>query len=704
MANYLEKDCKCDKMATFNLSLHMQRTFFILSVMLATGLGATVPCAASTAIIQQSDTWSSPHALQLEEQADVALLPFPQQVTWESGELKVQGCEPRLSGDVGPMLQTALADYQTGRTPGNGILSVACKLQADALPQEHAAEGYQLKIGGQGVTITAATEAGLLYGFQTLRQMLATGKGKLPYCNITDWPAFRYRGYMQDCGRNFRSVERLKTELALAAQLKVNLFHWHLTDYPAYHIESRAYPQLNDPRHRTRDKNDTYTFDQIREVFAFAAARNITIIPELDMPGHSAYFNRAFGFSMHSPQGMKIVGELLDEFCREIPAELCPIVHFGADEVRIPNAPQFVDFVTKKLQSHNRTPMQWASSRDLPVGEHSIEQRWGEGADMVAKSIRPERIRRKAFDSTMGYTNLLDPALLVRRYFFMRPCGSARGDEQKLGTIMCIWPDGKVDDKSLIPASCTMWPGMMAMAERSWKGGGADGDHLPLEMPAAGTIPGKAYALFEQRMQALRAAQFANEDFPMWAESGVSWTVVEPVPSAQAADVREKVLSGNLDALNTRQAHCANLYFRTRPDTGYLGMFPQARPGQTAWALTTIQAEQAGPQKFMIGFDAPARSNRRWTGVPRPGEWSQTGTRIWLNGAEIKNPRSYKLAGQRRHPGNAWNFELPLDREEIWWVQPPIEINLQQGANTFIIEQPYVGEHHSWGISLIPVK
>jgi hypothetical protein len=133
-------------------------------------------------------------------------------------------------------------------------------------------------------------------------------------------------------------------------------------------------------------------------------------------------------------------------------------------------------------------------------------------------------------------------------------------------------------------------------------------------------------------------------------------------------------------------------------------MFPKAKSGQTVWAVTTIHAKQAGPKKFMVGFDAPARSNRRWTGVPGKGEWSQAGTRIWLNGKELKNPRSYKLAGQRRHPGNAWNFEQPLDAEEIWWVQEPIEITLKKGKNTFIIEQPYAGDHHSWGVSLIPVK
>ncbi len=664
---------------------------------LAINLDTTVPAPAT------ADTWVSPHDLQLEETARVSLLPFPQKVEWQNGELNVQGLAPRPMGDVVRLVQVAKEDYIQSKQAAKGQFDVNCELRPDLQNWEHAAEGYRLRIDAKGVHISAATKAGLHNGFRTLLQMLATGNGKLPYCYIEDWPAFRYRGYMQDCGRNFRSIERLKKELSLAAQLKVNLFHWHLTDYPAWHIESKSYPQLNDPRHRTRDKNDTYSYEQIRELFAYAAERGITIIPELDMPGHSAYFERAFGFKMHTPQGMKIVGELLDEFCGEIPADVCPIVHFGADEVRIPNAAQFVDFVTQKLQSHGRTPMQWASSRDLPVGESSIEQRWGEGADMVAKSIRPERIRRKAFDSTIGYANLLDPALLVRRYFFMRPCGSAAGDEKKLGSILCIWPDGRVDNKSHIPGMCGMWPGMMSMAERAWKGGGADGDHIPLELSAPDTESHRAYALFEQRMQALRKTQFAGESFPVWLESSVNWLLIDPHPTAHAADIREKVLAGQFSELSTRRAHGANLYFRTRPDTGYLGIFPTAKPGQTIWAITTIHAQKAGKQKFMVGFDAPARSNRRWTGIPQNGEWSRCNTRIWLNGSEIKNPRCYRLAGQNSHPGNAWNFEKPLDPEEIWWIQKPIEIELQAGDNTFIIEQPYIGEHQSWGISLIPV-
>lgn len=683
----------------------MLKTLFLTSLLAVTLMPMYAADTNGATIVTQADTWTSPHDLSVEAAAPVALIPFPQQVQWHSGELVTKGKTLTLEGDVqGLMMQTAKQDYLAGTKATDAIIKVVCTLKADALPADKSAEGYILQINGEGITITAVTEAGLFNGFQTLRQMMATGKESIPYCNITDWPAFRYRGFMQDCGRNFRSVERLKKELSLAAQLKVNLFHWHLTDYPAWHIECKAYPQLNDPKFRTRDHDKTYTYAQIREVIDYAAARNITVVPELDMPGHSAYFDRAFGFKMHTPQGMEIVGKLLDEFCTEIPADKCPMIHFGADEVRIPNAAQFVDFVTKKLQGYGRTPVQWASSRDLPVGDSSIEQRWGEGSDMVAKSIIPERIVRKAFDSTMGYANLLDPALLVRRYFFMRPCGSAMGDDKKLGTILCIWPDGKVDNKEYIPGMSAMWPGMMAMVERSWKGGGADGDALPLEMPVAHTVPGRAYRLFEQRMATLRRTMFADESFPVWPETDINWTVVEPIPTKQADSVRAKVLSGAWNELKTRRAYGANLYFRTRPDTGYLGMFTHTKPGHTIWATTTITADKAGPQKFMIGFDAPARSNRRYSGVPAAGQWSQCGTRVWLNGNELMNPRTYSLAGKNKLAGNAWNFEAPLSPEEIWWVQSPIELHLQQGENTFVIEQPYHGEFQSWGVSLIPVK
>ena len=415
--------------------------------------------------------WKSPHSLNEEQQAPAVLLPYPKEVHW------LKGCIPvtkrgdwKLVGKDGEMIRSAWRGFLSDLPEGKTGTSVVCELVEDAsqLPEEGRAEGYTLQVGEGKVTIGAVKEAGFFNALQTLRQLIARGKG-VPYCTMKDWPAFPVRGFHEDCGRNFQTIESLKRQLDLASRLKVNYFHWHLTDHPGWHIQCKAYPQLNDPKYRTRDLNDTYSYKQIRDLIKYARERNITIIPELDMPGHSSYFNKAFGFSMHSEEGMKVLEDLIREFCKEVPAKDCPILHIGADEVRVPNAKEFVARMSKLLISLGRSPMQWGGPRDLPVGEHSINQRWVDGGEMADRSIKPETVKCRTIDSSVGYSNLFDPAMLVRRWFFMRPCGAGKGDDLRMGALICNWPDIRVADKSTIPLHSAQWPGLCAMAERAWE-------------------------------------------------------------------------------------------------------------------------------------------------------------------------------------------------------------------------------------------
>ena len=661
--------------------------------------------------------WKSSHSLQAEEEAPVALLPFPRVVKWGNGVLKVPppslwklsadaACLRIMQSDDGKMITTAYRNFLQAlchrlSSPKDRPIAISLAMESiPGFPDGAEPEGYSLVVGEQGVRIRAPQPGGLFNALQTLRQLVLPDGSRLPYCEITDWPAFSVRGFHHDCGRNFQSIESLKRQIDLASQLKVNYFHWHLADDPAWRVECKAYPQLNESQYRTRDVNDTYTYEQIRELVHYARERHITIIPELDMPGHSEYFNRAFGFSMHSERGIKILEELIDEFCAEIPVELCPIFHFGADEVSVPEAAQFVERISRRIQANGRIPMQWEGPWDLPVGKLSIAQRWVQSQN----SQKSETIRSRTIDSSIGYSNLFDPALLVRRWFFMRPCGAASGDTLRLGAIFCTWPDIRVDDKSRIPLHNPMWPGLCAMAERSWNGAAVEGDKLTISLPDPTSEASRAFALFEKRLMMMRRSTFAGEHFPYWPESGQMWDIIGPVPETTAASVRTRVLAGNYQGLQVRHIHGASLYFRTRAATWDLGLFPTAKPGVRVWAVAHLSVPQDGNYPFMLGFDTPARSNRQYTGVPFPGEWSQCATRIWVNGHAFPNARHYELAGRNRISYATWHTEdneRPLCDEEIWWTLPATMIPLRQGPNTLIIEQPYTDSFQSWQISAI---
>lgn len=648
--------------------------------------------------------WTSPHDLQLEEKAPNALIPFPREVSWKKDTIKLPSAKNwELKGKAVKLKSIKLAWkglLQDIKGSAKGKLTVQLKDAGSKLTNEQKEEGYILTVQDKQITIEAKRISGFFYGLETLRQ-LVQGKKMLPQCTIKDWPAFRYRGFMQDSGRNFRSIERLKKEIDLASRLKVNLFHWHLTDHHGWRIQCKKYPVLNEEKTRERDHKDTYSYAEILDLFEYAHARRVQILPEMDMPGHSKYFIKAFGFNMESPEGMKICADLINEFCQEIPRNVCPWVSFGADECKIANAEQFVNMACETIKAHGRDHAQWAGGHDLKVHADSIQKRWAEGYNGCVKSLT--NLTGRTLDYAVGYSNVYPPAMMVRRYFFMRPCGEAKGSDQALGVVLGIWPDGRVDKKEWIPGMCNMWPSMCAMVERGWCGGDGEGDAFVPDLPAPDTEPGKAYHLFQKRMTSIAKTIFKDEDFPMWTESTLSWTLVEPQPSTDADKLREAVLKGKLEGLTTRQVHGSNIYFRTRDGSGNQGLYRTAKTGVTVWAITTIKVNKDGKYPFMIGFDAPERSNRRWTGVPQNGQWSQAGTKVWINGKEVRNPRVYKLAGQRTEPRKIWGFENPLDLEEVWWMLGPTELNLKKGENTIIIEQPYPGYHLDWSIGFTPL-
>lgn len=164
-------------------------------------------------------------------------------------------------------------------------------------------EAYQLKVDASQVVISSPSEAGIFYGIQTLRKAVDVAEGsnvELPAVEIKDQPRFGYRGMMLDVGRHFFSMDEIKTYIDMMALHNINRFHWHLSEDQGWRIEIKKYPKLteigsmrketvighNSGKYDGKPYGGFYTQEQAKEIVAYAAERYITVIPEIDLPGH----------------------------------------------------------------------------------------------------------------------------------------------------------------------------------------------------------------------------------------------------------------------------------------------------------------------------------------------------------------------------------------------------------------------------------
>lgn len=237
-------------------------------------------------------------------------------------------------------------------------------------------EGYQMSVGEKGIMIEANTSAGIFYGIQSLLQLFPpsffTGnqqkqEWKLPHCFIKDAPRFPYRGMHLDVSRHFFPPADIKKYLDLLSMYKMNTFHWHLTDDQGWRIEIKQYPRLTEVgawrdstvighphdhhnKYEVKRYGGFYTQAQIRDIVYYAAQRHITIIPEIEMPGHSEAVVASYPFLACTPGPFSvgpIWGVFKDIYCPKPETftflenvltevmELFPskYIHVGGDEV-----------------------------------------------------------------------------------------------------------------------------------------------------------------------------------------------------------------------------------------------------------------------------------------------------------------------------------------------------------------------------------
>lgn len=242
--------------------------------------------------------------------ADYGVVPMPQRIEMQRGDPFVLDADVQIL--AGEVLQQEASFLQVYLKELNGLsLPIAQKRQKKVnyieltlSPKVTEPEGYVLTVNKKGITIAGESAAGVFYGIQTLRKSLFADSivysQILPVVRITDAPRFPWRGMHLDCSRHFWSVDFVKKFIDLLALHNMNVFHWHLTDDQGWRIEIKKWPKLTEVGSQrsgtiigtNSDLDDGipyggyYTQAELREVVAYAAARHITIVPEIDMPGH----------------------------------------------------------------------------------------------------------------------------------------------------------------------------------------------------------------------------------------------------------------------------------------------------------------------------------------------------------------------------------------------------------------------------------
>ncbi|MDX2185445.1 MAG: family 20 glycosylhydrolase [Opitutaceae bacterium] len=434
-----------------------------------------------------------------------SLMPLPAEVRVDIGSLSlVQGFVFQFEGLESRRAAAAASRLsESAKLPGGSTGGVVVKLLARELAPEIPVLGidetYLLKVDHAGVRIEAANDIGLLRGLATLRQLVA-GEGRsarLPFAEIKDSPRFPWRGLMVDVCRHWIPPAALTRQIELMAAVKLNVLHLHLTEDQGFRIESKAFPRL----HELGSDGAYYSHADIRGVIAFAAERGIRVVPEFDMPGHTASWLVAHPELGSLPGPGQIVRKwgifdsvldptneslypFLDTFLGEMSA-LFPdaFLHIGGDEVNgvqwnaNPAIRRFIRAnslgnnqglqahfnrrVAAILARHGKQVIGWDEvlHPDMPVG---VIQSW-RGTSGLAEAVRAGR---KAILSHGYYIDLIHPAIEHYRADPLPEGLALTPDEQArvLGGEATMWSEW-VDADTI---DSRVWPRTAAIAERLW--------------------------------------------------------------------------------------------------------------------------------------------------------------------------------------------------------------------------------------------
>lgn len=538
------------------------------------------------------------------------------------------------------------------------------------------AEAYRLSVSNKRIKIEAVTEQGVYWAMQTLRQ-LERKKGKrssVAGCEIVDWPAFRIRGFMQDVGRSYISMEELKREIEILSRFKINVFHWHLTENQAWRLESKIFPMLNDSVNTIRMPGKYYTLEEARDLVDFCKKHQVLLIPEIDMPGHSAAFVRAFRHDMQSPEGMKILKLLLDEVCETFDV---PYLHIGTDEVEFTN-PHFVPEMVAYVRSKGKKVISWNPGWHYKPGEIDMTHLWSYGGK--AQPGIP------AIDSKFHYLNHFDVFGDIVALYNSRIYDQAEGSEDIAGTILALWHDRLIDNEWNLVIENGLYPNMLAIAERAWRGGGTEYfDGLGTILPPEDTEAFKEFADFEKRMLWHKEHTFKGYPFAYVKQTNVKWNITDAFPNGGDMDKvfppeqeLKDIYHYNGNTYGVRQAIGAGIYLRHVWGDMVPAFYADPKENHTAYAYTWVYSPKDQEVGLWAEFQNYSRSEMDL--APLPDKWDYKGSRIWINDREILPPvwtATHKVK----------SYEVPLGNENCVG-RVPLAVHLNKGWNKVFLKLP----------------
>ncbi len=515
-------------------------------------------------------------------------------------------------------------------------------------------EGYKLVVTSDGITITAASDMGVIRARQTLTQLVADD-GTIECCEITDFPAFKIRGYMHDIGRSYISYDELKKEVDFLARFKINVFHWHLTDNQGFRFESKKYPQLNASSSFTRDAGMYYTQEQCTELEAYARERGIIVIPEIDMPGHSTCFTTAMGFTMSSTEGRAVLKDLLDELSEAFP--LAPYIHMGADEAG--TTAEFVNEMSEYIKNTlNRKVVVWNKISGVNITTSNLPYvdmtwMWATAGTKVSGMAN--------VDCRYNYVNHFDVFADVVGIYKSNVYYEQYGSEEVTGAITAIWNDRKSPDDNAIISQNNLYANALATGERAWIGGG----NQYIETGGV-TLPNSGdeydeFADWERRFLYYKDKWLSDEPIPYVKQTNVRWLVTD-------------------SASFSTQTTGAGIYLRHTWGTTVPALVSNPQLGTTAHALTYVYSPVEQIVGAQIEFQNYGRSETDT--APDLGNWDRKGSKVYVNDEEIEPPvwtNAGKSIGNEVELGNE-NFPM----------RDPIQVTLHEGWNKVYLYLPYV--------------